>query len=267
MRKWIPRVAFLLVVLAVGSLVTGWLAIDPMLRNQIEAAGTRGTGVLMTVRSVESAPFDGSATLEGLALANPGGLEGAIFEAPLTTVKADLGTLLADEIRLTSVVVDGGTLWLALRNGRLNVTELRERLADASDRPADGTALAVADLRVRGVVVRGEVALPGLPPQAVHYQLPDLHQTGLQAADLGDLMRQVADTIADQLTAELGKAAPSLAGLLNGVEGAVEAAGLDPAGAAGAVEEVERTVQRLLDGVSSVFDALEDQPRERIARE
>ena len=258
--KKILRLSLVLLVLLGLTVVAGWLALNPIVKNQIEAAGTRGTGVLTTVRAVSTSPLAGTATLEGLTLANPGGFDGAIFEANQTRLRVDVGTLFANEVVLPSVSIDGGTVWVSLRNGRLNVTELQELLAREPNSGADSRGYFVHDLRVRNVSVLGEIAVAGLPAQQIRFSLDDIQQTNIRGENLGQMMGEVIGAVMADVGVGVGEFSPDLVGLVTGLG---DASHFEPEEVEGALDTtmrgVENTADRVLDGLGGLLDGLEEQ--------
>ena len=205
MKKLIVRGGAVLILLLVVVVAVAFFALNPIVKGLVESQGSAGTGVATTLDSVSLHPFSGAATLKGLTLANPAGFDGEIFHLGEADVKVNALSALSDEIVVPKVAIDGATVHVSFKDGKLNVMELVKKLqgeggATSSEEPADdGTAstqgFVVNDLSITNTRVLGEIALPGLSSQSIDLTLADIKKTDVRGAEMKDIINFVVETV------------------------------------------------------------------------
>ena len=229
MKKLIIRGGAVIVLLLVVVVAVAFFALNPIVKNLVESQGSAGTGVATTLDSVSLRPFSGAATLNGLTLANPAGFDGEIFHLGEADVQVNTLSALSDEIVVPKVAIDGATVHVSFKDGKLNVMELVKKLqgeggATTAEEPADdGTAstqgFVVNDLSITNTQVLGEIALPGMSPKSIDLKLADIKKTDVRGAELKDIINFVVETIMLNAANGLGDQLPSLGDLTGDLEG------------------------------------------------
>ena len=277
MKKLIFRGAAVLVILLVLVVVGVFFALNPIVRNLVESQGTAGTGVATTLESVNLKPFRGAATLNGLSLANPEGFDGEIFNLGEADVKINTFSVMSDEIVVPKVAIDGCTVRVAFKDGKLNVMELVNMLqGDGTDTPAEepaedasgaSTGFVVNNLSITNTKVIGEIALPGLSPQTIDLTIADIVKTDVRGAEMKDVINIVVETVMLNAAQGLGGVVPNLDALMGDLEGLAgaklqEVQGQLDGAAAGAEKKldealggVEKKLGGFLDGLGKKKDA------------
>ena len=277
MKKLIFRGAAVLVILLVLVVVGVFFALNPIVRNLVESQGTAGTGVATTLESVNLKPFRGAATLNGLSLANPEGFDGEIFNLGEADVKINTFSVMSDEIVVPKVAIDGCTVRVAFKDGKLNVMELVNMLqGDGTDTPAEeptedasgaSTGFVVNNLSITNTKVIGEIALPGLSPQEINLTIADIVKTDVRGAEMKDVINIVVETVMLNAAQGLGGVVPNLDALMGDLEGLAgaklqEVQGQLDGAAAGAEKKldealggVEKKLGGFLDGLGKKKDA------------
>ncbi len=280
MKKLIFRggiVVLLLLVLVVGAV---FFALNPIVKNLVESQGSAGTGVATTLEGVNLRPFRGAATLSGLALANPEGFEGEIFKLGEADVKVNAFSVLSDEVVVPKVAIDGATVRVALKDGKLNVMELVKLLqGEGGDAPADepaeepadgdgaaGKGFVVNSLSITNTKVLGEITLPGLGAQQIDLTIADIQKTDVRGAEMKDVISLVVETVMLNAAKGLGGVVPNLDGLVGNLEGLTDAklkeVGAQLDGVTGGAEKkldevlggVEKKLGGFLDGLGKKKD-------------
>lgn len=231
MKKLILRGGAVLVILLIVAVGVAFFALNPIVKGLVESQGSAGTGVATTLDGVSLKPFRGAATLNGLSLANPAGFDGEIFNLGEADVKINTLSALSNEIVVPKVAIDGATVRVAYKDGKLNVMELVKQLqgeggGTPAEEPADGAAakgFVINDLSITNTKVLGEIALPGLPPQTIDLTIADIKKTDVRGAEMGDVINLVVETIMLNAAKGLGGAMPDLDALVGDLEGLADA--------------------------------------------
>ena len=230
-----------------------------------------------TLESVNLKPFRGAATLNGLSLANPEGFDGEIFNLGEADVKINTFSVMSDEIVVPKVAIDGCTVRVAFKDGKLNVMELVNMLqGDGTDTPAEeptedasgaSTGFVVNNLSITNTKVIGEIALPGLSPQEINLTIADIVKTDVRGAEMKDVINIVVKTVMLNAREGLGGVVPNLDALMGDLEGLAgaklqEVQGQLDGAAAGAEKKldealggVEKKLGGFLDGLGKKKDA------------
>ncbi len=228
MKKLIFRGGAVVLILLVVTLAVVFFALNPIVKGLVESQGTAGTGVATTLEGVSLRPFRGAATLTGLSLANPEGFDGEIFNLGKADVKVNTLSVMGDEIVVPKVAIDGCTVRVAFKDGKLNVMELVNMLQGDGSEPAEepaedasgaGKSFVVNSLSVTNTKVLGEIALPGLSPQTIDLTIADIVKTDVRGAEMKDVINIVIETIMLNAAQGLGGVVPNLDVLMGDLEG------------------------------------------------
>lgn len=259
MKKLIIRGGAVVILLLIVAVVGVFLALNPIVKNLVESQGTAGTGVATTLEGVNLRPFRGAATLTGLSLANPAGFDGEIFNLGQADVKINALSVMSDEIVVPTVAIDGCTVRVAFKDGKLNVMELVNMLqGDGTDTPVEEPAedasgatkgFVVNSLSVTNTKVLGEIALPGLSPQTIDLTIADIVKTDVRGAEMKDVINIVIETIMLNAAQGLGGVVPNLDNLMGDLEGVAEEKLQEVEGKLNdAVGDIEKNLGGLLKG-------------------
>jgi hypothetical protein len=206
-RRWLLSAALVAVAL-VGGLVLG---IDGLARRAVERGAEQATGVDASVTLVHIGIARPSFSLRGLSLANPEGFRAEQFLA-LRSAHMPLPTrnLLAQEIRVPELVVEGLELELERSAGRSNYGEILrnlERGAAAQPAQEGGRTLVIERVVMRDA--RARLRAAPLPPLDVELPEVVLHDVGGR----GTGSENAAVVVRAVLVAALGALARDTAGV------------------------------------------------------
>jgi hypothetical protein len=226
----------------------------------VEKGGTLVLGVPTELDGASVSILAGSFGLDGLTLASPEGFEAPeMFRLGHGHAKADLASLMSDEIVIREVVIDGPEITFELSEGKTNWGVLMERL---KSEPTEEEKEAGKRIRIDRIVFsNGKVKLAGIPlAGTVGVPLPDLEIRNLGAADgtgvtvrtaLTDIVASLNTSVvsvvkgalpAEQL-AELGDELESV------LTGAGELAGEAEAAAEDVVKDAAEKAKGILGGI------------------
>lgn len=278
--KWVFRIVGVLVLLVIVAVVALYFALNPIVKNAVQTAGSSATGVETTLAGVNLSPFSGAATLNDFALAQPEGFtEGNIFRLGAADVQVETGSLLGDTIQVPKVHIDGAHLTVAFENGKLNLTELMKQIQENTstgtetepetepDAPAEdgGEAkhVVIEDLRITNTKVTGSIGLiPGQAPIAVDLQIADIHKTGIGSDGTGltldDAIGLILETIMLNATEDIAARVPGLGDLHNMVGDlggqATELIGGLGGDATGTIDDAAGQATKAIDGVGQQLE-------------
>lgn len=257
-RRWLLYAA-----LAVAALVGGLvLSIDTLARRAVENGAEQATGVDASVTLVHIGITRPSFSLRGLSLANPEGFRGdQLLELRSARMALPTRNLLAEEIRVSELVVEGLELELERSAGRSNYAEILrnlERGAQAQPAEEGGRTLVIERVVVRDALAH--LRAPPLPPLDVKLPevvLRDVGGTGTGSENAETVVRAI-------LVGVLGAVARDTPGVPREV--ARELAGglreLAVARGAGTVEELGRAAGKAArdaaEGIGGLFRREDD---------
>ena len=286
MRR-VSRILIGFIVLLVVLGVVGVVLADTIARQGIERGGAEATGTDVSLDGASVALLDGGLALNDLAIANPDGYASEQFlDLAEGTVAVDLASLLDDEVRVSSVHLEGVDIALEQDGTTSNVGELLEHAqgqrsteadtdeaaedtdpADEEGRQVRVETLTLDDTRVRvsGAVAGEEVAvalrLDGVELRDIGTET----QGGNVTADvLGLVLEAVVVTVLEETAGALpepldGDFADSLVAMApetgmtyQHVEGGsvtIE----EVSGDSGFIDAVEGAVEEAVDGIEDLF--------------
>ncbi len=273
--KMVKKLGIALVVLIVligGGLYFFLSNLDEIVRNAVEKAGTRATGVEVTLGKVALALGDGKASLGDLNVANPAGFDTEYaFNLGDISVSLDLGSLQSNPIVINEIVVTSPKVIYELGDGGSNIDKIQSNVesfskevggaggtstSSADDSAGDGTKVIINNLYIRGADV--SVSAPFLKGEKMGTSIPEIHLTDIGKDSGGATPGEVAAKVLDSLTSRVQGVVSNLNldDLKNAATKAVEGAAgeatkaLEGAGgsAGGALEGATKGLKGLLGG-------------------
>ncbi len=170
-------VIVLIVLMAVGVIGVALFA-DRAVKAAVESAGARTLNVGVDVEQADVSLLGGALVLRGIAVANPPGYEGAaLLTLQRVDVKADTGSLLAEEVVIEDMKLDHMEVFVEQKGLQNNLYEVIKPLREP--RPPTGKRLIIDRLAITNVAVH--VSLPPIPGQAqtMDFTLDPITMTGL----------------------------------------------------------------------------------------
>lgn len=259
----------IIVLLVVVSLVVGGLLyyVDSMAKKAIEYGGQEALGVATTLEKINISLLGGTASMNGLDIANPAGFKQQTFISLGTGEFAvSLGSLTGDTVVIPKVRFADILVNLEQKNKQNNIEPILSRVKSMSDaaesKTADSGGAAASDkkfileyLSIENVKVNAALELLGQTAD-VNMVLPkiELRDLGKEKGGMPmpELVQQVVQTILDAVAQSSGNLSPDLAKLLKG-----QLAGLDTAKAemiGKATAEVEKKVKAVQEQVSKQLE-------------
>ena len=198
-------------VLLVACVVTTFIFLDAVAARVVAEAGTRVLAVQTTVRSVHLGLFDGSSSLDGLAIAQPSGFgDGSMITVESASISAGMSELLSQDIQIDSLEIHGIVVRLVQRGDQVNLQVVAANVVGADDRDAQAEqsskvaestrTVQIRRLSVSGikVIVTGDSALMGSKP--VEVEIPDFVVTDVGTkTSVGDIAAQLSTQLMDHL--------------------------------------------------------------------
>ncbi len=266
MKKLMIGLVVILVVIA-GGVFFLFSNLNSLIQTAVEEAGTRATGVPVTLAKVDIDVTGGSGAMGGLNVANPAGYgTDYVFNLGEIKVTLDVESVTSNPVIIKEVIVtapkviyelgDGGSNVDVIKN---NVDRFQQSLTGGSSGGSSGasegeaTKVIINDLYVRGTEV--SVSAPFLAGEKLGTGVPDIHLKDIGKDDGGKIPAEVASQIIDSILAQVNTAVGSLN--LDGLQDAAKAAA---EGAVKAVEGAAGEATKALEdaGVSGAGDAVKD---------
>jgi len=243
MKKWLIRIALLVVVLGVAALAVVWFSLDTIVKRGVEKVGPAVTKTDVRVEGVKLSPFSGNGELSGLVVANPEGFKTpSAIQAKSIAIALEPGSVLGDKVVIRSikligpqVTFEGGLQGNNLSKLLSNVKGTNQQPATKEEKKAVSRKLQVDDILITGGQVHAVVDVLGNKT----VNLPEIHITqlgqgpdGITPAELtakvlheilqavltsvagGDLTQSLKDITSGGGTNQLQKAAKGIGDLL-----------------------------------------------------
>ncbi len=185
------------------------LNINPTIKNAIESAGPEILGVPVAVDSVDISFFNGTGTISGLRIANPGGYKGpnAIVIGEMS-VQLDPKSLASDRIHIYEVIINDSTIAYEGNLSSSNLAELQnhaDSFDDAmgssnssSEQPDESSQFVTIDrLQINNATITAALTFTD---ESLTMQLPVLELT-----DLGKNEDTTVGEVAGQIFSALNK--------------------------------------------------------------
>lgn len=210
----------LVVVLAVIAAGVFYLAssLDDLVKTAIEKAGSKATGVPVTVASVKITASEGKGVVRGLTIGNPPGFSSpSAVRLGEVALVLDVGSLTKDPIVIRSIQVSAPEITYEMnKNGASNIQTIQKKIESANPGAGDNSSAKSDSSGPKVVVdrfdiVQGKVILatpvPGLAADAA---LGDIHLTNLGRQSNGLSYEQLASSILKPLLNGVVQAARSV---------------------------------------------------------
>ena len=265
-----------LIVVVVGAAVLLFAGLDDLVKTAVEKGGSEATQVEVSLNSASVKPTEGSATLNGLVVGNPGGFKtDNAFELGLISVKIDPSTVTQDPVVIKEVIISKPVVTYELGSNGSNIDAIKanvEKLAGSgggSSGGGDGPKIIIEHLYVRDGAVN--VSATSLGGKTMSAALPEIHLTDIGKDKGGADANEVASKIMAALTKNVGgfisgldissvfEGMPNVSDSLKGMAGgAMEKAGevmkgVTGGGSGDAVKGAEDAVKGAGDAVKSLF--------------
>ena len=122
--KWIVRLVIVLALVVIGAGVALVLSVDRIAKAAIEYGGTEALGTRTSLESIHIGILGGTASLSGLAVANPTGYpEGNFLSLGKGEVGVSLGSLSRSTVEVPKIELDGIAARLDMKLGQKSNAE------------------------------------------------------------------------------------------------------------------------------------------------
>jgi len=249
MAKKIGIGLLLVIILIAGGVYFLLSNLNDLVRTAVEEAGTRATGVSVTLGEVDIDITGGSGALGNLNVANPAGYNtDYVFNLGDIAVSLDLDSIQSNPVVINEIVVTAPKVIYELGDGGSNVDVIQKNVENFTQQLSGGgsgggsggssggsagggeeTKVVINNLYIRGAEV--SVSAGFLAGKKLGTSLPEIHLKDIGKDSGGASPGEVAGRVIDELT--------------NGIQGAVAGLNLgDLEKAAGqAVEEATKAVE------------------------
>lgn len=253
MKKWIIRIAVVLVVLVIVAVLGVTLFLDHGIKKGVETFGPELTQVTIKLESVSLSLWNGSGKLKGLEVGNPQG-----YSAP-TAIKLNSASLslepkslLADKIVIRSIVVEAPEITIVGTPTKNNLTKIMDNVDAAMGGGKDVTATKAdgkpaQKLQVDEFVLTGlrvNFSPPGFSGQVFPLKVPDIKMSNLGAGPDGITAGDLTKRVITELTGQIGPVAAQEIGKFG--KQVIE-------GAAGEATKAAGEAGKALKGVTDIF--------------
>lgn len=276
MMKKIGIGLIVLIVLIGGGVYYVLSNLDEFVRTAVEKAGTRATGVEVTLGKVALEISNGKGSLGELNVANPTGFDtDYAFNLGDISVTLDTSTVQSNPIVIKEVIVTSPRVIYELGDGGSNIDKIQSNVesfakevsggssASGDDSGGDGKKVIIEDLYIRGAEV--SVSAPFLKGQKMGTGIPEIHMKDIGKGSGGATPGEVAAKVLDTLTSRVQNVVSGLNlddlrnAATKAVEGATGEATKALEGAAGSAGGAAGgALKGATDGVKSLFGGSSD---------
>lgn len=176
--KWPIRIAAVVVLLVVVTLVIVFLKTDSIARYTVESSGSSATGQSTKTDSVHVSLFTGNVGVHELAVANITGYPAKnIFHSKSISVDAELRSLFTDTLRIPKLEIKGLELNMEQQGLKNNVSQLLEQIKkSAGSKPPDPHAkkLQIDQIVIRDITAHVQVIPSGGKTSTLDVKVPEL---------------------------------------------------------------------------------------------
>lgn len=235
MSRSIKGIVIGIPVVLIAVIVVFYFAFNSIVKNGIEAVGTKVLGADVVLQKVNISLFSGKVQLKGLVIGNPEGFQSeSAFELGEVRVVVDLFSLLSNKIVIDEIVIDSPEITYETSGGKNNIEALLENINDFVGTSEDGAAgskedasqksgkkIQINDFLIRNASVNlSATILQGkkltLPLADIH--LKDIGKDG-EGANMSDALKKVFAALNENIA---GAVAAPLKSTGNTVEKAVD---------------------------------------------
>ena len=224
--KWTFLVLLLLLI---GGGVLLWVNLNRIVEHTVETQSTAQLNLKTELDGATLSLFGGEVSLNDLKIASPEGFSAPqMFRLDGADVKAKLGELRQDPVRVQSVTLNRPKLVIENQGGKFNFKKAMEMMPKSPQKPADQSEplkLVINELTVKDptVVIRpGKINIPGLKlAEEYTFTIPTIAMKNIGTSDdaqngaaIKDVVMQVITTMAAN-AANSGQLPPELQNLLN----------------------------------------------------
>lgn len=218
-------IALVVLIVLIGGGVYFFLSnLNELVRSAVEQAGTRATGVSVSLGKVDLDIGGGKGALGELNVANPSGFNSEYaFNLGDISVSLDLDSLQANPIVIKEVVVTSPKVIYELGDVGSNIDAIQRNVenftkqvsggssggsSSAGESEGEGTKVVINDLYVRGAEV--SVSAPFLKGDKLGTKVPEIHLKDIGKESGGATPGEVAGKVLDALTARVQGAVANL---------------------------------------------------------
>lgn len=207
-------IALVVLIVLIGGGVYYFLSnLDEFVRTAVEKAGTRATGVEVTLGKVALDVTGGKGSLSNLNVSNPSGFDtDYAFNLGDISVSLDLDSLQSNPIVITEVIVTSPKVIYEFGDGESNIDAIQRNVenftkeisggaSSSEEAGGDGTKVVINDLYIRGADVR--VSAPFLKGKAMGTEIPEIHLQDIGKESGGATPGEVAAQVLDSLTSRV----------------------------------------------------------------
>lgn len=241
MSRSIKGIVIGIPVVLIAVIVVFYFAFNSIVKNGIEAVGSKVLGADVILQKVNISLISGKGQLKGLLIGNPEGFQSeSAFELGEILVVIDLSSVLSNKIVIDQILIDSPEITYESSGGTNNIAALLENINDFTGTSKDGASkskedvsqesgkkLQINDFLISNASVNLSVAI--LQGKQLTLPLADIHIKDIGKGDEGASMSDAIKIV----FAELEK----------GIAGAV----------AKPLKPVEETVKKAVDKLKGLF--------------
>jgi hypothetical protein len=210
MKKWIIRIAIVLVALVILALVAVGMFLDQAVKKGVETVGPQLTKVSIKLDSVGISILTGSGKVKGLEVGNPEGYKAAsAMKLGSASVAVSPGSLMADKIVIKHIRVEAPEINIEGSPTKNNLTKILDNVQAATGGSGTETQPTTEEganlkLQVDEFVLTGakvNYTIPGVGTFPL--VLPDIKMTNLGTGPDGITAGDLTERVLSELTVEL----------------------------------------------------------------
>ena len=211
MKKWIIRIAVVLVVLVIVAAIAVGLFLDSGIKKGVETFGPELTKVSIKLDSVRLSVLSGSGSIKGLEVGNPEGYKATTsIKLGSASVSVSPGSLLSDKIVVKSIRIDGPEINIEGTPTKNNLTKILDNIEAATGGASTNKTAATSGksqkkLQVDEFILSNakiKYTIPGLG-LTVPVSIPEIKLTNLGTGPEGITGAELTKLTMSKLTTEL----------------------------------------------------------------
>lgn len=180
------------------------LALDSIVKSNIESIGSEMTGTAVTVESVSISPFSGKGSISGFRVANPEGYaQDYAIEMDEFSIEMDVWSLFSDEIIIRDITILAPFIYVEQRLPENNIREILQNVQQMDAFEASDSEMIIEHFLLENGTVDLYTEVGGERSARVEIEtieLNDLGRGGGRAA-VEDVVQRIAEEIAERALA------------------------------------------------------------------
>jgi hypothetical protein len=208
MKKAVMIIGIGLVLLLLVAVGLGWFFLDPIVKKAVETVGPNITKVELKLDSVGVSILNGSGTLKGFFLGNPGGFKTpSAITVGRVAVAIKPGSVFSDKVVVRSIEVQRPEITFEGNLQGSNLSKILENVqafTASESSPGQKSKTGTKKIQVDDFLISGgkiNLSMNLLGGKAMTVPLPDIHLTGLGTGSDGITPGELTERVFHEILA------------------------------------------------------------------